>query len=50
MGGGGGLAWDGRRGCRCFEARQWLNWVLMLVVFVQPAIFASAMNSKTSQK
>ena len=45
-GGGGGLAWDGRRGCRCFEARQWLDWV---VVVVQPALFASAMNSETSQ-
>ena len=47
---GEGVAWDWRKGCRCFEARQWLNWVLMCVVVVQPAIFVSAMNSETSQK
>ena len=39
---GGGLmrggGWDGRRGCRCFETRQWLDWVFMVVVVVQPAI------------
>ena len=33
-GGGGGVAWDGRRGCRCFETPQRLNWVFMVVVVV----------------
>ena len=32
---GGGVAWDGRRGCRCFETRQWLSWVFVVVLILK---------------
>ena len=38
--GGGGLAWDGRGGGRCFEARQWLNCMLQRKATL-PALLAA---------